>query len=190
MESQKPRPSGNTTTASTIGISRKKRGLKQIDPQRRAQSSWTIPPRPSRHAIGIKPDYDFGNNNLGVYFARKSGASDLKLAEKYFRGPCGPISATPTPTTTSGIVLAEARPSALIKQGDKTKATSQAPRGRGSHLAGAARPFRPGLGPQQPEPSLPGLGRLGRRHGPERVGVAFRSELRRRLARLCRAVQV
>ena len=36
--------------------------------------------------IDIKPDYDFGNNNLGVYYARKGGPKDLKLAEKYFRG--------------------------------------------------------------------------------------------------------
>ena len=32
----------------------------------------------------IKPDYDFGNNNLGVYFARKSSKDDLEAAEKYF----------------------------------------------------------------------------------------------------------
>jgi len=37
-------------------------------------------------AIDIKPDYDFGNNNLGVYYARRGGPDDLKLAEKYFRG--------------------------------------------------------------------------------------------------------
>ena len=36
--------------------------------------------------IDIKPDYDFGNNNLGVYYARKSKPEDLALAEKYFRG--------------------------------------------------------------------------------------------------------
>ena len=36
-------------------------------------------------AVDLKPDYDFGNNNLGVYYARRGGAEDLKLAEKYFR---------------------------------------------------------------------------------------------------------
>ena len=36
--------------------------------------------------IDIKPDYDFGNNNLGVYYARKNKPEDLALAEKYFRG--------------------------------------------------------------------------------------------------------
>ena len=34
--------------------------------------------------IDIKPDYDFGNNNLGVYYARKNKPEDLALAEKYF----------------------------------------------------------------------------------------------------------
>ena len=37
-------------------------------------------------AIDIKLDYDFGNNNLGVYYARQGTLEDLKLAEKYFRG--------------------------------------------------------------------------------------------------------
>ena len=37
-------------------------------------------------AIEIQPDYDFGNNNLGVYYARRGGPEDVKLAEKYFRG--------------------------------------------------------------------------------------------------------
>jgi len=36
-------------------------------------------------AIDIKPDYDFGNNNLGVYYARRGGPGDMKLAEQYFR---------------------------------------------------------------------------------------------------------
>ncbi len=36
-------------------------------------------------AIDIQPDYDFGNNNLGVYYARRGQPEDLKLAEKYFR---------------------------------------------------------------------------------------------------------
>ena len=36
-------------------------------------------------AIDIKPDYDFGNNNLGVYYARRGGLDDMKLAEKYLR---------------------------------------------------------------------------------------------------------
>jgi tetratricopeptide (TPR) repeat protein len=36
-------------------------------------------------AIDIQPDYDFANNNLGVYYARRGGPEDLKLAENYFR---------------------------------------------------------------------------------------------------------
>jgi tetratricopeptide (TPR) repeat protein len=35
--------------------------------------------------LAIKPDYDFGNNNLGVYFARPGKAHDAQAAEKYFR---------------------------------------------------------------------------------------------------------
>jgi tetratricopeptide (TPR) repeat protein len=36
-------------------------------------------------AIDLKPDYDFGNNNLGVYYARRGGPEDAKRAEDYFR---------------------------------------------------------------------------------------------------------
>ena len=35
--------------------------------------------------IDIKPDYDFGNNNLGVYYARKNKPEDLAHAEENFR---------------------------------------------------------------------------------------------------------
>ena len=37
-------------------------------------------------AIDIKPDYDFGNNNLGVYFAHPGPSQDLVKAERYFKG--------------------------------------------------------------------------------------------------------
>ena len=39
-----------------------------------------------QETIIIKPDYDFGNNNLGVFYARRGGKEDLKLAEERFRG--------------------------------------------------------------------------------------------------------
>ena len=38
-----------------------------------------------RSSIDIKPDYDFGNNNLGVYYARKSDAETSSWPRKYFR---------------------------------------------------------------------------------------------------------
>ena len=46
----------------------------------------TTRPTPFKATIDIKPDYDFGNNNLGVYYARKARPEDLTLAEKYFSG--------------------------------------------------------------------------------------------------------
>jgi tetratricopeptide (TPR) repeat protein len=36
-------------------------------------------------ALDIRPDYDFGNNNLGVYYARRNAPGDIQLAEKCFR---------------------------------------------------------------------------------------------------------
>ena len=37
-------------------------------------------------AIVIKPDYDFGNNNLGVFDARRGKPKDIELAEARFKG--------------------------------------------------------------------------------------------------------
>ena len=54
----------------------------------------------------IKPDYDFGNNNLGVYYARKSGEKNLALAEKYFRGALNSNQRYADAYNNLGIILA------------------------------------------------------------------------------------
>jgi tetratricopeptide (TPR) repeat protein len=56
------------------------------DLRKTAEQEFDLSADAFRSAIEIKPDYDFGNNNLGVYYARRGGPEDLKLAEKYFRG--------------------------------------------------------------------------------------------------------
>ena len=61
-------------------------GLQAVDPQTAGQKLLDHSAENFKRSIDIKPDYDFGNNNLGVYYARKPTLEDLKLAEKYFRG--------------------------------------------------------------------------------------------------------
>ena len=38
-----------------------------------------------KRATEIEPDYDFGHNNLGVYYARRDKPGDMERAEKCFR---------------------------------------------------------------------------------------------------------
>ena len=57
--------------------------------------------------LAIKPDYDFGNNNLGVYFARPGKAHDAKAAEKYFRKAITVNPRYADAFNNLGIVLAE-----------------------------------------------------------------------------------
>ena len=60
--------------------------VKKLDRAQQAAVVVRLLGRAFKAAIDIKPDYDFGNNNLGVYYARRGRPEDLKLAEKYFRG--------------------------------------------------------------------------------------------------------
>ena len=59
---------------------------KKLDRAQQTQLLFDYSAEAFKSAIDIKPDYDFGNNNLGVYYARRGRPEDLKLAEKYFRG--------------------------------------------------------------------------------------------------------
>ena len=58
---------------------------------------WDLARDDFQAALKINPVYDFGNNNLGVYYANL-GKTDL--AENIFYGPCTPNRPTPTPSAT------------------------------------------------------------------------------------------
>ncbi len=60
--------------------------IKKLDYPKQSQLLFDYSADNFKSAIDIKPDYDFGNNNLGVYYARRSGPDDLKHAEEYFKG--------------------------------------------------------------------------------------------------------
>jgi tetratricopeptide (TPR) repeat protein len=82
-------PQAGTQLRDSIAFAVKKWGLEKLaetDKQQAAQILLDHSAENFKNSIDIKPDYDFGNNNLGVYFARKSKPEDLALAEKYFRG--------------------------------------------------------------------------------------------------------
>jgi tetratricopeptide (TPR) repeat protein len=57
--------------------------------------------------LAIKPDYDFGNNNLGVYFARPGKSHDAVAAENYFRKAITVNQRYADAFNNLGIVLAE-----------------------------------------------------------------------------------
>jgi len=61
-----------------------KTAAKKLDRAQMQQLLFDYSAENFKATIDIKPDYDFGNNNLGVYYARRDGPEDLKLAEKYF----------------------------------------------------------------------------------------------------------
>ena len=58
---------------------------RKLDSAHKAQLLFDYSGAAFKTAIDNNPDYDFGNNNLGVYYARRGGPEDIKLAEKYFR---------------------------------------------------------------------------------------------------------
>ena len=78
-------PALTELTASTQ-FALKKWGLQETNLREAGEKLLDHSAENFKSSIDIKPDYDFGNNNLGVYYARKSKPEDLKLAEKYFRG--------------------------------------------------------------------------------------------------------
>jgi tetratricopeptide (TPR) repeat protein len=58
---------------------------KKLDRTHKSQLLFDYSAAAFKAAIDIQPDYDFGNNNLGVYYARRGEPGDIKLAEKHFR---------------------------------------------------------------------------------------------------------
>jgi tetratricopeptide (TPR) repeat protein len=58
--------------------------LLKTDPQA-AQDKFDHSAEEFKKSIEIKPDYDFGHNNLGVYYAREGRSRNLGLAGTYFR---------------------------------------------------------------------------------------------------------
>jgi tetratricopeptide (TPR) repeat protein len=61
-----------------------KAASKTLDRMQKQQLLYDYSADAFQSTLDIKPDYDFGNNNLGVYYARKIRPEDLALAEKYF----------------------------------------------------------------------------------------------------------
>ena len=66
--------------------------------------------------LAIKSDYDFGNNNLGVYYARPGKSHDPVQAERFFRKAISVNSRYADAFNNLGIVLAE-QGRDLAKQG-------------------------------------------------------------------------
>ena len=97
-------PLAGTRLMDTIDFALKKWNLDKTDP-RSAEILLDHSAENFRKTIEIKPDYDFGNNNLGVYYAGKTSAEDLALAEKYFREALHSNPVTPTPTTILPSIL-------------------------------------------------------------------------------------
>ena len=62
-----------------------KAAARKLNRARKVQLLFDYSAAAYKAALDIKPDYDFGNNNLGVYYARRGGPGDMKLAEQYFR---------------------------------------------------------------------------------------------------------
>ena len=62
-----------------------KAAARKLNRARKVQLLFDYSAAAYKAALDIKPDYDFGDNNLGVYYARRGGPGDMKLAEQYFR---------------------------------------------------------------------------------------------------------
>ena len=160
--------------------------------------------------LAIKPDYDFGNNNLGVYYARGGKSHDAVQAERFFRKAITVNSRYADAFNNLGIVLAE-QGRDLERQGQLRRGPRQAGRlGPGARQR-PRRAARQGLRPQQPLRRLAGNGqspqgggregsprpqhgqsgrrrqisgpRPGQGHEGRRRGQKLRPQLRRRLAK-------
>lgn len=75
-------------------------------------------------SLGIKPDYDFGNNNLGVYFARPGKSHNARAAETFFRGAIVVNPRYADAFNNLGIVLAE-QGRDLLKEGKLEEALAK-----------------------------------------------------------------
>ncbi len=91
-----------------VGIAYDKDGkeLARTNPDK-AQEAFDHSAAAFAATLAIKPNYDFGNNNLGVYFARPGKARDSQSAEKYFRRAIAVNPRYADAFNNLGIVLAE-----------------------------------------------------------------------------------
>jgi len=85
LELVRPDPTAGSSLEDTRSYALKKHNLETAESQAAKDALLDLAGDSFRKSLVVKPDYDFGNNNLGVYYARKSGTDDLALAEKYFR---------------------------------------------------------------------------------------------------------
>jgi tetratricopeptide (TPR) repeat protein len=91
-----------------IGIAYDKDGKEftRTDPKA-AQEAFDHSAAAFAATLAIKADYDFGNNNLGVYFARPGKSHDAVAAETYFRKAISVNQRYADAYNNLGIVLAE-----------------------------------------------------------------------------------
>ena len=86
-------------------------------------------------ALGIKPDYDFGNNNLGVYFARHLKSYNAHAAEEAFRVAISVNHRYADAYNNLGIILAE-QGSDLLQKGNADEALKKFDDSAKQHLFG------------------------------------------------------
>jgi len=85
LEVVTPDRTAGSPLRNTVAFALKRHNLETAEPLAAREALLDLAAETFRDAIKIKPDYDFANNNLGVYYARKTSPENLKLAEKYFR---------------------------------------------------------------------------------------------------------
>ncbi len=85
--------------------------------------------------LAIKPDYDFGNNNLGVYYARGGKSHDPVAAERFFRKAISVNGRYADAFNNLGIVLAE-QGRELHAKGQLDKALAKLEDAARQHLSG------------------------------------------------------
>jgi tetratricopeptide (TPR) repeat protein len=99
---------GNYFAFNHIGIAYDKDGKELMRTDMKAgQEAFDRSAAAFQATLAIKPDYDFGNNNLGVYFARPGKSHDAKAAEKFFRQAIAVNQRYADAYNNLGIVLAE-----------------------------------------------------------------------------------
>ena len=101
MELVRADPSAGTRLQDTIEFALKKWGLEETGPQT-PQILLDHSAENFKNSIDIKPDYDFGNNNLGVYYRPQAQTGRPRTGGEVLpRLRCNPTSDMPTPTTIS-----------------------------------------------------------------------------------------
>ena len=125
--------------------------------------------------LAIKADYDFGNNNLGVYYARLGKSHDPVQAERFFRKAISVNSRYADAFNNLGIVLAE-QGRDLAKQGRYDEALVKLEDSARQHAKGLRRAARQGLRPQQPLRRVAGNGQRSTKRRPRRPARSTRRQ--------------